>query len=702
MTTTGTTLLDLLPVLYRLRDEELASGLSGQLTAAERTELLALEQEGGAADQTNTVRREQLRAKATRGPLGAFLELIAQQIVVLQDGVDQLYDDLFIETAAPWALPYLGDLIGYRLLHPSLSGRTARDRRAEIGHTIAFRRRKGTASMLEQLARDITGFPGAAAAELFMRLATTQSMNHVRKTNQVTPSVRDGAAADRVGTAFDTFARTLDMRAIESGQPRPNVANIACFLWRLDALRLTRSPAVSLGEGERRFRFHPLGIDCQLVQRPERENEISHLADPANVPGPITRRYLYDNPARLYGTDRSFAVWLDGSLVPADKIAAVNLADSGTGWMRPAPPGKVAVDPELGRLAVSSDPAAVTVTFHRSGVNDAFGGEYPRQHTFGFPSDKIFRVPDEFATIDEALNALGGSGVVEITDSGRYRSHPQLTAAAGKKIQLRAADGCRPILELTGMLTAQGGDGSEIELNGLLIANEPVMVPQASRRARLIVRHCTLVPGAQLNADGTPRAPGALGIDVRSARAELVVEQSITGAIKGMTRTRITLSDSIIDATDRDPTNPQREAIGAGDQPTGALSIESSTVLGITRGHELAVSDSILFGRVEVANRQAGCARFSYLPSQSRAPRRYHCAPAAPEDVPHFASVRFASAAYARLTTSAPEVIRRGAEDESEMGAHHRLQEPQRAADLVTRLDEYLRLGLRAGLIYQS
>lgn len=72
MTTTGATLLDLLPVLYRLRDEDVASGLSGRLTAAERTELADLEQKGGAADQTDSVRREQLRAKATRGPLGAF------------------------------------------------------------------------------------------------------------------------------------------------------------------------------------------------------------------------------------------------------------------------------------------------------------------------------------------------------------------------------------------------------------------------------------------------------------------------------------------------------------------------------------------------------------------------------------------------------------------------------------------------------
>jgi hypothetical protein len=706
MSTTGAGLLELMPVLYRLRDEEIAGRLPRQLTPAEQSELLALEEKAGNANEAETLRREELRAKLARGPLAAFLELIAREVAVLHDGVDQLYDDLFVETAAPWALSYIGDLIGYRLLHPAAPRATPFDRRAEIGHTVAFRRRKGTASMLEQLARDVTGFPGAAVAELFTRLATTQCMNHVRTDNQVAPALRDGAATDRVGTAFDAFPRTLDVRAVESGAARPNVPNIACFLWRLDALRLSETPAVRLGAADTRFRFHPLGIDCQLVQRPEREEIISHLAEPVNVPGAITRRYLQDNLARLYGTRPadSFAVWRNGNLVPPDDIVAVNLADSGTGWMRSAPLGKVAVDPELGRLAVSTQllPATVKVTFHRAGVNDAFGGEYPRA-PFDTPEGQIKRVPTPYTTIQGALNSLGGAGVVEITDSGRYTGHPILHAAPGKTLQLRAAEGCRPVLDLTDVLTAEGGDGSKIELNGLLIANHPVMVPPWSRLARLVVRHCTLVPGAQLRPDGTPYSPGALGIDARSYGTELLVEHTIAGAIRGVTRTRITLSDSIIDATDIDqPTDPQHEAIGAGGKAIGALTIESSTVLGLTRAHELAVSDSILLGRAEITNRQTGCARFSYLPPQSLAPRRYHCAPAAPDDIPHFASLRFASPLYARLATSTPKAIRGGAEDESDMGAHHRLQEPQRAADLVTRLDEYLRLGLRAGLIYET
>src|SRR5437899_5681172 len=88
-------------------------------------------------------------------PLKQLIGVIADQVAVVQENLDQLYDNNFVETAAPWALPYIGDLLGIR----GLSGSTTLTRapRSEVGHTIAYRRRKGTAAMLELLARDITG-----------------------------------------------------------------------------------------------------------------------------------------------------------------------------------------------------------------------------------------------------------------------------------------------------------------------------------------------------------------------------------------------------------------------------------------------------------------------------------------------------------------------------------------------------------------
>lgn len=50
-------------------------------------------------------------------PLRALLAAFAQEFAALEENVEQLYDDQFIETCADWVAPYIGDLIGYRPLH---------------------------------------------------------------------------------------------------------------------------------------------------------------------------------------------------------------------------------------------------------------------------------------------------------------------------------------------------------------------------------------------------------------------------------------------------------------------------------------------------------------------------------------------------------------------------------------------------------
>ena len=47
-------------------------------------------------------------------------------------------------------------------------------------------------------------------------------------------------------------------------------------------------------------------------------------------------------------------------------------------------------------------------------------------------------------------------------------------------------------------------------------------------------------------------------------------------------------------------------------------------------------------------------------------------------------------------------LTRHGADDEGEMGVMHALFQPQRETNLRIRLEEYLRFGLRAGLIYET
>ena len=69
------------------------------------------------------------------GALQALVAVLAEQLAVIDENIEQLYDDQFIETCAPWAVPYIGDLIGYRPLRGNLGSP-----RAEVAHTLALRR----------------------------------------------------------------------------------------------------------------------------------------------------------------------------------------------------------------------------------------------------------------------------------------------------------------------------------------------------------------------------------------------------------------------------------------------------------------------------------------------------------------------------------------------------------------------------------
>ena len=106
-------LFNLMPAVYRMRDIAIAQS-QPLLTPAELVELAALQATDAAALARRSIALDELMAKAQRGPLQSLLLMLQEQLAVLAEDLDQLYDDQFIETCAPWVIPYIGDLIGYQ------------------------------------------------------------------------------------------------------------------------------------------------------------------------------------------------------------------------------------------------------------------------------------------------------------------------------------------------------------------------------------------------------------------------------------------------------------------------------------------------------------------------------------------------------------------------------------------------------------
>lgn len=283
------------------------------------------------------------RDEANDHVLRALLEIVDAERDELRADVERLYDNWFIETCDDWVVPYIGDLLGVRGLAPLAGIGVAR--RAMVANTLAYRRGKGTAAMLEQLARDVTGWP-ARAVEAFELLATTQYVNHVRS-HATLPDLRGWNALELVDSPFDRAGHTADVRHVDMGRGLHNVPNVALFLWRLGAYPLAGVPATPAGPGL--YRFDPRGIDAPLFTDPGTETGIAQLALEHNVPGPLRRGALYvdledyarahgrrapaDRPdnSSLYGPGRSVFVAAGGEPVRPSAVVAADLS----AWTRP-------------------------------------------------------------------------------------------------------------------------------------------------------------------------------------------------------------------------------------------------------------------------------------------------------------------------------------------------------------------------------
>jgi hypothetical protein len=696
----GQRLLDLLPALYRLRDAEVAAG--------------------------------QGLPGGTAGPLEALLTLVAEQLAIVSGNLDQLYDDQFIETCAPWVLPYIGDLIGYQAVNgvaPAVASP-----RAEVAHTISFRRRKGTVLVLEQLARDVTGW-GAHAVEFFRLLAGTQYMNHIRASSGGTADLRQWQTGVWLDTAFDCVAHNADVRRIASGRGRHNIPNIGIFLWSLNPYSQTLSPAAPAAAGC--YRVDPLGADMPLFTRPVVQGaQIAAPAQPVNVPGPLRRRVLCDDLQSgapvYYGAGKSLAITINGALVPVSQIRVATLAGADGHWVNlpvAGSPYAVAVDPELGRIAlppVAAGAAAPSVqTSFEYGFNADLGsGEYPRAATFSAkPGQPVVRVPADHPTVHEALAALNGAGVVEISNSGVYSEPAGLTiaVAANGHIELRAADGARPTLVLGAAITVTGGALGSADLNGLVISCPPsaaapaalVHVPAgaANELSQLGLTHCTLVPGWSLSTSGDPVSPTQPALVAETPGLALSIAKSICGPVRLHRSATAAVSDSFLDATALAGVAYAGLDGAAGG---GALTLSACTVVGKVHAVLFSlISNSILLSGLAAGDtwlaavwadrRQQGCLRFSYLPAATIAPQRFECVTqAAGSPEPHFYTLRYGQPEYGKLLASTDDAIRRGAEDGGEMGGFHFVLNPLREADLRVRLAEYLAVGMECGLIYAT
>jgi hypothetical protein len=437
---------------------------------------------------------DRLRDAEAGGPLQALLSVIGDQVAGLEADIAQLYDDWFIETCQDWLIPYFADLVEVAL-GPTAAGTAtlspldAASRRAQVANAIRDRRAKGTLAAVERFAADTTGWP-CRAIEYAWLVAATQSLRRPDLKAGGTMSIGDTETLDGFGTPFSSATYTVDLHRISSHRTRGthNLSSIGVAVWRLAADGVDRAPAASVND-DNHFTFDALGHDTQLCVAPVPRMPGARPASDLDVPAPISRIALARRLEDYYGEARSLCVYRGRSAVGRADVVVADLAH----WRYRLSPEQVAIDPVLGRIAfpVRNVPEdGVLVSYRRLTVGGIGGGQYPR--SLAPPAAACYRVSmtgqRQHRTVgaafaawraDQGRERAGSQATIEILDDGVYEERLNFELRPGEVLEIRSADGHRPVLR---PVDADHDRPESLRITGLSASREQPGGPKAGAR----------------------------------------------------------------------------------------------------------------------------------------------------------------------------------------------------------------------------
>lgn len=250
--------------------------------------------------------------------LRALIRAVASQAAQIKRSQDRLWDDMFVELADDWAVPYIAELVATRLV----SSLNPRARRADVAKTIYYRRRKGTLAVLEQLIADMSGWDGRVI-EQFRRLARARhGLDGPARRGRLTGTPEGGLAdlrslrgARLAGDPFDEFHYTPEMRRPNGRLGLRAIHTLGVHLYRLQSVEfigvVPRRMHNPLG-GFDGFCFDPSGREVPLFAGHSVARDWSswRSADEWALPRAIDCRLLGE---AVHAVDARAVAWLRGA-----------------------------------------------------------------------------------------------------------------------------------------------------------------------------------------------------------------------------------------------------------------------------------------------------------------------------------------------------------------------------------------------------
>lgn len=689
-------LWEMIPELYRSEDETIATG-----------------------EFENRFQKILVHGEQSSGPLRELIELFAEQATVLRRSSDRLWEDHFIEYCCSWAVPYIGDLLGTRLV----SVLNHRARRVDTAKTIYYRRRKGTLCVLEELISDITGWEGTVV-ENFRKLGRTRhglDQPPLELAGPISSTPPGGTAdlrsphmGDLLHTPFDEFHYTADMRRHQGIYGRYAITKIAFHIYRLKVYKIENAtPDKKNGI----YSFDPSGREIPLFRprnrlqddfylfdsktRKFKDWENWRLANEWELPDKIRCRLLEKvlEKEYRYGDFLSRSLWMNVS----DNLHPKSICAGRIENKNKIPSTKeILIDPEKGMIATKDNATEIESVSYYYGFSGAIGaGSYDRRHSISEYSNCVLFKDAASHLINSGggeLQAPALDQAVEIVIQDCATYSPIDNFDNIENLIIRSKNKQRPFLQARSNweLNTNEKKNSLLIIDGLWIGTLPTVPLQhhdivlKGNYEKVIISNSTIDPG-NFDSSGNCTHP-FIKLIIDGYVENLIIKDSIVGPItisgNGMIE-RLSISGSIVQHSNY-----------ALDLDTTKVELKAVTVLGNIRVHRLTATDTIITDKIKVTDIQNGCFRFSAA-IKNVLPKPYRSV-----EIRHnkriFASTQFGTPEYAKLLDTTSGEIYRGAEDHLEMGGFNKLLNPIKLESLKKKVDEYIPFGLIPIYIFEN
>jgi hypothetical protein len=655
--------------------------------------------------------------------LDALLAAVDEQAALLAADIDQVWEDLFIESCADWAVPYIGSLLGL----------PADAERLEVAHAIALRRRKGTPAAMEDFAEVLSGWT-ARVIEGWQVSLWAQKLAHPPPLRPAAFDLRDGSRF-RVGTPFERTRRSVT----PSNRWSPRAATAVVWPWSVRTYRALEATALP---EPRRFALHPLGAEAPLYVRP-RPLRLAGSLDPSaqrtrtsdELDAPVRAGYrvieaLAAEGQITYGVNWAvsdehplaessdplqpalLSLSVGGAAVP---WASLRFGALPPGVVPPAPParGEVLVDVARGHVQLGNGlRGKPRASWHRPvpgalGALAAVAEPDPAARVVIEVNPALPAVGTVVHTLAEAF-ALGesNSAALEPADLAPESIDVEIRLATSDRLAAPPPQSFTPsvarwrlVAPLLSTPTIEGDlelnlRGGCLTLEGLALSGDLRLGPGLEG---VWLRNLTMDPtgGATLAVH-----PEAWGLSLSAERSLLAPLRADLAA------TPIRLRDCVVDGFGAslrvcggDAGGALRPAVAAVGAFGPMLSADGVTFAGPVRVEAADAVDCLFAGGMDVVQQQEGCLRHCdlgpRLTNPPSHPTTYRCGPF---PAPVFASTGFEAAGYYTLALEPDHPLLSAASDGGELGAYRHARRAARLARLRRRLGEFVPLGLRPGL----